>query len=112
MSFHSLGILQNPESEIWWNSKYITGSINILKTVEEISLWNYGIRNGIDIQIEDNSSPGLLWLLRNQKDIKIEKIPIKNSAPIIFTTGKNNLYLEKTYRGQKMSYSASPVWIQ
>jgi hypothetical protein len=112
VSFHSLGISERPESEIWWNSQFISGSTFISNTIEEISLWNNGFRNGIDVQIQGVNSPALVWLLRNQIVTEVDNNSIVSNPSIVFSASKNSQLLESAYRGQKIAFYASPMWMQ
>lgn len=111
-SFHALGISRRPESEIWWNSAYLVNSEVIKNTIEEISLWNSGFRNGLEVKIEGIQSPGLLWLLRNQKIQVVNYLPSDDSASIILTNDSDQAILKKDYRGQRLSLYAFLVWRQ
>jgi len=109
-SFHSLGISRRPESEIWWNADYAEGANLVLKTIEDISFWNTGVKNGLEIQIQGIKSPSLLWLLRNNKVKTVDELIPSNLAPILITEDKDNLSLIDSYRGQEIAYFATPIW--
>lgn len=112
VNFHSFSPSRRPDSDIWWSSTYVDGSNLMMKTIEEVSLWNTGIRNGLEIQIQGIDSPSLLWLLRENKVFIGNVIHPGILPPVIITKTKDNPLLEESYRGQKTPYYSEPIWIQ
>ena len=110
--FHSFSPSRRPASEIWWTSTYVEDSNILVKTVEEVSLWNTGIRNGLAIQIYGVDSPSLQWQLRDHKVFSDNVIHPENLSPVVITKTKDNPLLEDSYRGQKVPYYSEPNWIQ
>jgi len=105
-----LGISRRPESEIWWNTDYVEGADLVTKTIGDISFWNTGVKNGLEIQIQGIESPSLLWLLRNNKVKTVDELIPSNLAPILITKDKDNQSLINSYRGQEVAYFATPIW--
>ncbi len=112
VNFHSFSPSRRPESEIWWASTYVEDSNILLKTVEEVSLWNTGIRNGLAIQIYGVDSPSLQWQLRDHNVILSDVLHPDNLSPVVVTKTKDDPLLEGSYRGQKVPYLSEPNWIQ
>jgi len=112
VNFHSFSPSQRPESEIWWASAHVEDSNILLKTVEEVSLWNTGIRNGLEILISGVDSPSLQWQLRDHKVFLNNMIHPDNLSQVVITKTNDNPLLEDSYRGQKVPYYSDPNWIQ
>jgi hypothetical protein len=112
VSFHSLGLLSKSEQEIWGTGESIIGAELIRDSVEEISLQNAGIREGLDIQIAGVNSPGLIWLLRGHKISRNEKIHVEDNSSFVITNVISDQSLDEKYRGQKIALYAYPGWTQ
>jgi hypothetical protein len=110
--FNSLNPSRRSGSEIWWTSTYVDKSNILLKTIEEVSLWNTGVQNGLDIQIQGIDSPSLLWQLKEYHVQTNDVIHPNNMASVIITKTKDNSLLVNSYRGQLLPFSSEPFWIQ
>ena len=112
VNFHSFSPSRRPETEIWWASTYVEDSNILMNTVEEVSLWNTGIRNGLDIQITGVDLPSLRWQLRDHNVILSNVLHPDNLSPVVVTKTNDNPLLEDSYRGQKVPYFSELNWIQ
>lgn len=112
VNFHLFSPSRRPVYEIWWTSTYVEESNILVKTVEEVSLWNTGIRNGLDILISGVDSPSLLWQLRDHNVLISDAIHPGNLSEVVITKTNDNTLLEESYRGQKVPYYLEHNWIQ
>jgi len=103
------GLGSYPQNELLTNSGYIVGHKDLLQTVEDLSLWNTGQRNRIDVRLVGLNSPSITWALRNfEKMTREEAFPV-NDAPSIVISGVDAvIQTQSLYRGQMMVWSIQP----
>ncbi len=103
------GLGSYPQNELLTNSGYIVGHKDLLQTVEDLSLWNTGQRNRIDVRLVGLNSPSITWAFRNfEKMTREEAFPV-NDAPSIVISGVDAvIQTQSLYRGQMMVWSIQP----
>jgi len=109
---HVLGLSPKPEAEAWWLDGYFKDADLIFNSIERISIINSGLKNGIDVVIEDSSLPSVNWLLRGYDLIYFEIIPMYSYPSIIITKEENPPSLNEKYRGFKFILHADSHWIK
>lgn len=101
------------QRELWTKPPSVGDTDLILATVADISEWNTGLRDQIDITISIES-PAMLWLLREfpaLEDIDNSANPLGNSPSLIITQAEDNQpQLAASYRGQDFVWWVTPDW--
>jgi len=111
VSIHSTGLTSRPESELWSLEKYFKGSELLMSTIKDISLWNSGFKQRIDVAIVGIDAPSIIWALKDQIIEKYDVIPSTRNASIVITKEGNEQTIdEKDYRGQKFALHSFPIW--
>jgi len=101
------------QRELWAKPPSVGDADLILTTVADISEWNTGLRDQIDITIKIES-PAMHWLLRefpvlNQRDGSAH--PLGNSPSLILTKADDSQpLLADSYRGQDFVWWVIPDW--
>jgi len=100
----SLGNL--PEQELASSWAYPTGRENLVKTISDISRWNTGHDDRIDILLIGYDRSSLLWALRDFEDLRIETgFNPNQSASLIITGVEQTIESSSSYRGQKFLWA-------
>jgi hypothetical protein len=110
VGIHATGIVPRPESELWWLENYFSGSKTLTKTIEEISMWNTGFKNKLDVALVGIDSPSIEWALKEQVIEKFVTMPVNESPSIVIMKGGNELSVKSGYRGQNISLHSYPRW--
>ncbi len=98
-----------PQNELLANSGYIVGQSDLLRTVEDISLWNNGQKNRIDVQLVGINSPSIAWIFRNYEKLTTsEAFPVTNSPSIVVSGLDAVIQTQSLYRGQMVVWSLQP----
>jgi hypothetical protein len=98
-----------------WQPVPVTRNADLLvSTVEDLSVWNTGLIDEIDLTLADES-PSLLWGLRNMKrlaEIPADQIDAISGTPslVIARMVEQTPRLAETYRGQDFGWWVSPAW--
>ncbi len=96
-----------PQNELLANPGYVFGQKELFQTVEDISLWNTGQKNRIDVQLVGLNSPSITWAFRNFEKTKIqEAFPVSETPSIVVSSVDTVIQTQSLYRGQ------SVIWIQ
>lgn len=102
---------QNGAQELW-NIPPTTGQANLLmQTLTDLSSWNTGLRDQLEIVVLANSS-ALQWTLRDFPNVRFETtLPITESPPVVITLkGADEPRLAQEYRGQDFVWRLYPGW--
>lgn len=98
-----------PQNEFLANSGYIVGQKDLLQTVEDVSLWNNGQKNRIDVQLVGSESPSVAWAFRNfEKVTNSEAFPVTNSPSVVISGMDAVIQTQSLYRGQMVVWSLQP----
>jgi hypothetical protein len=95
-----------------WGYPPATGQAELLQvTLDELSLWNHGTTNSLDIQ-STVDLPSLRWFLRNNPQVRYVSQISVGEQPSILITAKDSPgpALETAYRGQDFVWSINPGW--
>jgi len=111
-SWNSTGLGNHPEAELWLAGPFFSGETNLLQTVGDISEWNTGRRDTLDLTIVGVNSPVLQWSLRNQLNITNEDFLPSGAKPSMVITNEQqkSLSLAASYSGQAFILEESPSW--
>jgi hypothetical protein len=82
-----------------------------INTLQDLSSWNTGRTEGIDIVSEVNS-PSLLWILRNFPNTQYTDRFVGSNLPSILITRQEQETptLAAAYRGQDFTWTSTPGW--
>jgi hypothetical protein len=105
------GLSSNPETEIWRTTPFFQEADLLQKTVKDVSEWNKGDKDLLEVTLEGIDSPSLEWLFRDTQNLrKIEKISYDTTSAIIITPDKTDISLSNAYRGQDFIWHQTPNW--
>lgn len=101
------------QRELWTKSPSIGDADLIFTSIADISEWNTGLRDHIDISI-NIESPALYWLLREfpaPEETDSSTNPLGISPSLILTDADDNQpQLAASYRGQDFVWWVTPEW--
>jgi len=110
MGWHAAGFGSQPESELLPTGSFTDASI-FDKSVRDISFWNTGQTNFLDVYVVNISSKSLQWSLRDFSNLHIvDSIPNDADYSMIITPENQDLSLAAAYTGQDFVYSESTDW--
>ncbi len=106
------GILQ--PSAIAWKPQAITvGEAMLTSQIGDLSMWNHGIRNAIDIDVVGYDVPSMRWALRNFTNVAYDTQFSQVETPsIIIAPDYLQIGTSILYRGQGLSWSQYPTYSQ
>jgi hypothetical protein len=105
----AMGIGPRPEAEVWRSDALPVGSDLLMKSVDDLSLWNTQQTNGIDVVLLGLDRPSLEWAFRDFSSVKESNIIGENEIPsLVFSAPSFTLTLQQTYRGQNLVWMAAP----
>jgi hypothetical protein len=110
-TWNGAGFGRNPSAEIWREAPVFQESNLLSRSMGDVSEWNSGRRDWLDVTIVENPSMGLRWLLRNWNQVAfVEQISPDSSPSMVITGDQNSLSLGASYTGQKFIIEQSPLW--
>lgn len=111
-TFGAAGLGAHPENQLWRMGPLLTQADLIVDTVQEVSIWEYGHRYGVQAAVVDVDSPALVWLLRDQGSLLPDTVLSPDQSPdVIFTPVTSAApSLEVLYRGQSLVLTEQPDW--
>jgi hypothetical protein len=100
--------------ELWQPVSEARNADLLIGTVEDLSEWNTGLIDEIDLTLADES-PSLRWELRNMKklvEIPADQVDAISGTPslVIARLLDQTPRLAETYRGQDFGWWVSPAW--
>lgn len=99
------------ENEFWHPGPVVQQSVDLVRTLSEISQWRTGIENSLDITILSNE-PSIKWSLREWPSARFRSAVPSGELPsaIITSADQDPIKLATGYRGQDFSWEVSPDW--
>jgi hypothetical protein len=102
-------VLQN--AELWQVSPSMPDVRLLASTTADLSRWNTGAPNTLDVLSVGADRPSLDWTFREVPGYRqIPKLPGGVNASFVITTADQQPLLASTYRGQKIQVSSAPNW--
>ncbi|HCS40587.1 MAG TPA: hypothetical protein DIW44_13510 [Anaerolineaceae bacterium] len=102
-----------PQNELLTNTGYIVGQKDLLKTIEDVSLWNTGQTNSIDVQLVGVNSQSVTWAFRDfENTTRAEAFPVSDSPSIVISGVDAVIQTQSLYRGQMVVWSLQPALTQ
>ncbi len=110
-AWRSAGLGIHPEAEVW-NYHGVSDEIDLLKrTAGDLSEWNIGTRQGINIVILDYPSSALKWALREFTSVNEDRyLPSLSNPAIVITKAEQVPSLAEAYRGQDFVLTRKTTW--
>jgi hypothetical protein len=106
-AWKSAGLGSRPEMELWRSDPLPIGRDLLLKSVSDLSLWNSGQNNGLDIVLLKEERPALQWALRGFTGLENADILSNTQTPsLVISSVENEIDLSNIYRGQEITWSA------
>lgn len=110
-SWHAAGLGSLPDREMWRNGRTVISGDLLRNTLGNVSEYNTGRRDAIDVQIVGIESPALDWALREYGKINhTGQVVTNENSSIILTPGNQIPALGETYRGQNIVWASQPAW--
>ncbi len=102
---------QNGAQELWSPSTATGQADLLLSTLADLSSWNTGLRNQLDIVVV-NGAPSLKWALRDFTNASfVTDLSSSASPPVVITQKEaQEPVLAQNYRGQDFVWTLSPGW--
>ena len=108
-AWKSAGLGPRPETELWRSDALPVGRNLMLKSVNDLSLWNTGQKEGIDVVLLNANQPSFQWALRGISDLKQADILGNSETPSLIISSANEAFnLQEIYRGQSIVWTAVP----
>ncbi len=107
-----MSIVRLNNAQELWPTPPTTGQADLLlTTLTDLSSWNTGLRDQLEIVVLD-SSPSLQWALRNFPDARFEStLATGDTPPVVITLkGTEEPVLAQQYRGEDFVWLLSPAW--
>jgi hypothetical protein len=100
------GLGSRPQFELSTGASYATGTAPLMTTIADISRWNTGHSDRIDILLVGVDLPSLEWALRDFERVSRDSGYNPNLSPSLIVTGiDRNITSSTSYRGQKFLWS-------
>jgi hypothetical protein len=110
-SWHAARLGRLPDREMWKNGKTVISGDLLRTTLGNISEYNTGRRDTIDVQVVGIESPALDWGLRDfGKTNHTSQVVTNENSSVILTPGSQIPALGETYRGQNIVWASQPAW--
>lgn len=98
-----------PELELANGLSYPVGRKNLINSISDISRWNTGYADRIDILLIGSDQPSLIWTLRDFEDLRMETgYNPSQLASLVLTGVEQSIESSSSYRGQKILWSVEP----
>jgi hypothetical protein len=112
--WHATQLSVPGQYELWQPASLTSNADLLVGTVGDLSEWNTGLRDEVDLTLAD-ASPSLRWELRKMKrlaEIPAEQIDAISGTPslVIARNVGETPRLAETYRGQDFGWWVSPAW--
>ncbi len=109
--FNAAGLGRNPEAQLWRSGPALLEEDLLLGSVGDLSEWNTGFRNAIDLAVIQIPSPALRWSLRDFNAVNFSDVtPPGGSPSLALTPDQPSPGLAATYRGQDFQWTSAPAW--
>jgi hypothetical protein len=109
--WHAAGLGRQPEREMWRAGQTVISNDLLKTTVGDISEYNTGRRDDIDVRLIGIQSPALDWALRTfENTAHINAVTADENSSILLTPADEVPALGDKYRGQKIVWASRPAW--
>lgn len=109
--FSAAGLAGNTESQLWQQRPAVYEGDLLIESISDISEWNTGLKNKLDLAVINISSPALEWALRDYETVNFyEVLPVGTSPSMVITREQASPELAEYYSGQDFVWEAQPNW--
>jgi hypothetical protein len=110
-TWHSARLVNEPLHELWYQDG-LTPELELMgSSVGDISEWNTGYRDQMDVIVLDVNSPALEWALRRVNQAKfVDFIPGGQTPGMVIALKGLSMNLGAEYSGQDFIISERPAW--
>ena len=110
-TWHSARFGDEPLHELW-QVDGLTPDLELLNvSVGDVSEWNSGYRDQMDVAVLAAKSPALEWALRNiNRASFVDHIPVGQDPGMVITPKGQSLSLGADYSGQDFIIKKTPAW--
>lgn len=110
-SFRSAGAQKQMSADLWRPGATVTGAANIRSQLEDISLWNHGERTLVDIQVINEDSSSMRWMLRDfSKTTYNTQFTSVLSPSVVIAPDYVEIGSAAIYRGQGLTWLEFPSY--
>jgi hypothetical protein len=112
-AWSSAGLNVRPEMELWVNGNYPSEQKLALKVLGDVSEWQTGHKDTLDLVVTELDTPSLRWALRNYRNVSFVSQLAPDSKPsVVISVLKPgaNLGLGVAYTGQPLVWGQSVNW--
>lgn len=100
-TFNAAGLGNSPSAELWRSSPYVEEGGLMKVSLGDVSEWNTGRRNWLDLSVIGVPSPALHWMLRDWNNVSyVEQISPNAKPSLVITPDQKSLSLGASYTGQ------------
>ncbi|MHC1784482.1 MAG: hypothetical protein AB9891_17300 [Anaerolineaceae bacterium] len=109
--WHAAGLGRQPDREMWRIGRTVISGDLLKTTLGDISEYNTGRRDTLDVTVAGMESAALDWELRDFKKVTfITYVVSDEKASILLTPAEKLPPLGERYRGQKIVWTSQPAW--
>jgi len=112
-AWNAAGLGRRPSAELWRADSLFSGQDLLLETIGDVSEWNTGIRDNLDVSVVGLESSALRWSLRGFLSSKfVEYLPELSEPSAIITDQNEMVALAEEYSGQDLVVEQETKWEQ
>ncbi len=110
-TINAAGLGHAPSTELWRSSPYVQEGDLLMTSLGDVSEWNTGRRDWLDLSVISLPSPSLHWALRNWNNVSyVEQIPPDAKPSLVITQDQKSLSLGAAYTGQSFALGQLVNW--
>ena len=109
--WHSTGLGQSPEAELWFYTDYIQDADLLTDTIDSIAEWNMVAAGDPVIIVENFESSSLRWALKDRQHLEFNSLVSVDASPDFIITPSNQTVEQiDAYTGQDFIWNVNPAW--
>jgi hypothetical protein len=109
--WHAAGLGSQPDRELWRIGRTVISGDLLKTTLGDISEYNTGRRDTIDVTVAGMDSTALDWALRDFENVThVTDVVSAEQASILLMPAEKLPPLGDRYRGQKIVWDSRPAW--
>jgi hypothetical protein len=110
-TFNAAGLGNSPSAELWRSSPFVQEGGLLKTSLGDISEWNTGRRDWLDLSVISLPSPALHWMLRNWNNVSyVDQVPSDAKPSLVITQDQKSLSLGASYTGQAFALGQLVDW--
>jgi len=109
--FNATGLGHAPSAELWRSSPYIQEGNLLMASLGDVSEWNTGRRDWLDLSVISQPLPSLRWELRNWNNVSfVDQVSPDAKPSLVITGDQKSLALGAQYTGQSFALDQIVDW--